>query len=49
MQWRPVINLDKLWSLIPTEQKKDLKEDSQVVPVIDTLALGYGKVLGKGL
>jgi large subunit ribosomal protein L27Ae len=49
LQWRPVINLDKLWSLVPAEQKKDLKEDSEVVPVIDTLALGYGKVLGKGL
>ena len=48
-QWRPVINLDKLWSLVPVEQKKDLTEDSEVVPVIDTLALGYGKVLGKGL
>jgi large subunit ribosomal protein L27Ae len=47
--WRPVINLDKLWSLVPEEEKKDLTEDSEVVPVIDTLALGYGKVLGKGL
>ncbi|EJU02418.1 hypothetical protein DACRYDRAFT_66524 [Dacryopinax primogenitus] len=46
--WRPTINLDKLWTLVPEEEKKDLKEDSEVVPVIDTLALGYGKVLGKG-
>jgi large subunit ribosomal protein L27Ae len=48
MQWRPIINLDKLWTLVPEEQKKDLREDSEVVPVVDTLALGYGKVLGKG-
>lgn len=49
LQWRPVVNLDKLWALVPEEEKKDLKEDSDIVPVVDTLALGYGKVLGKGL
>ena len=36
-QWRPTINVDKLWSLVPEEEKKDLKEDSEIVPVIDTL------------
>ena len=46
--WRPIINVDKLWTLIPAEQKKDLTETSEVVPVIDTLRHGYGKVLGKG-
>jgi len=46
--WRPTINIDKLWTFVPEEEKKDLTEDSEVVPVIDTLALGYGKVLGKG-
>lgn len=49
VQWKPVINLDKLWSLVPEEEKKGLKAESEVVPVVDTLALGYGKVLGKGL
>lgn len=49
LQWKPVVNLDKLWALVPEEQKKGLTETSEVVPVIDTLALGYGKVLGKGL
>ncbi|MCO5590173.1 hypothetical protein L7F22_044142 [Adiantum nelumboides] len=44
----PVINLDKLWTLVPAEQRKGLKADSKEVPVIDTLAAGYGKVLGKG-
>ncbi len=47
--WRPIINVDKLWSLVPEEQKKGLTENSDVVPVIDTLAAGYGKVLGTGL
>jgi len=47
--WRPIINVDKLWSLVPAEQKKGLTENSDVVPVIDTLKFGYGKVLGNGL
>ena len=46
--WRPAINVDKLWSLVPAGEKKDLKEDSEVVPVIDVLRHGYGKVLGNG-
>jgi large subunit ribosomal protein L27Ae len=47
-QWCPIINVDKLWTLVPTEEKKDLKSDSEIVPVIDTLRHGYGKVLGNG-
>lgn len=47
-QWRPIINVERLWTLVPEEEKKGLKEDSEVVPVIDTLHHGYGKVLGKG-
>ena len=47
--WRPIINVDKLWSLVPEEQKKGLTENSDIVPVIDTLRFGYGKVLGNGL
>jgi large subunit ribosomal protein L27Ae len=48
MYWRPIINVDKLWSLIPAEEKKKLDKDSEIVPVIDTLRHGYGKVLGNG-
>jgi len=48
MYWRPIINVDKLWTLVKAEEKDGLKEDSEVVPVIDTLQHGYGKVLGKG-
>ena len=43
---RPVVNIDKLWSLVSAEHKALATGDA--VPVIDTLALGYGKVLGKG-
>jgi len=46
--WRPIINVDKLWSLVPEEQRKGLTATSDVVPVIDTLRFGYGKVLGNG-
>ncbi|KAE8211845.1 hypothetical protein CF319_g3637 [Tilletia indica] len=45
---RPVINLDKLWTLVPAETRKAASANSSEVPVIDTLAAGYGKVLGKG-
>lgn len=48
LQWRPIINIDKLWSLVPTAEKEGLTESSDVVPVIDTLLHGYGKVLGNG-
>jgi large subunit ribosomal protein L27Ae len=48
VQWRPIINVDKLWTLVPDEEKKGLTADSTVVPVIDTLRHGYGKVLGNG-
>jgi large subunit ribosomal protein L27Ae len=47
-QWRPIINVDKLWTLVPEEEKEGLTEDSEVVPVIDILQHGYGKVLGSG-
>ncbi|KAK9317419.1 ribosomal protein L18e/L15P [Lipomyces starkeyi] len=48
--WKPTINVDKLWALIPAEaREKYLAVSSdEVAPVIDTLAMGYGKVLGKG-
>ncbi len=47
--WKPVLNLDKLWSLIPeADREKFLTAKSDIAPVIDTLALGYSKVLGKG-
>ncbi len=47
--WCLVINIDKLWTLVPEEQKKGLTENTQVVLVIDTLRAGYGKVLGNGI
>jgi len=46
--WRPTINVDTLWSLVPTAEKEGLTEKSDVVPVIDALKHGYAKVLGNG-
>ncbi|KAF8322365.1 uncharacterized protein EI90DRAFT_2830572, partial [Cantharellus anzutake] len=44
--WSPIINVDKLWSLVPEEEKAGLTSESEVVPVIDILAHRCGKVLG---
>ncbi|KAJ3545072.1 hypothetical protein NM688_g5669 [Phlebia brevispora] len=48
LYWRTIINVDKLWTLVPEEEKAHLTESSEVVPVIDTLHHGYAKVLGNG-
>ncbi|KXN74869.1 putative 60S ribosomal protein L27A [Conidiobolus coronatus NRRL 28638] len=45
--WRPVVNVEKLASLVPEEVKAKVA-GKEVVPVIDTLKLGYGKVLARG-
>ncbi|KXG45709.1 Helicase-like, DEXD box c2 type [Penicillium griseofulvum] len=48
--WKPTINVDKLWSLVPAEQRDAYLsgQKTDVAPVIDLLPLGYSKVLGKG-
>lgn len=47
-QHKPIINLDKIWTLVPAEVRRNTTSSSTEVPVIDTLAAGFGKVLGKG-
>jgi len=48
--WKPTVNLDKLWSLVPVEQREKYLagEKKDTAPVIDLLSLGYAKLLGKG-
>ncbi|EEA21754.1 60S ribosomal protein L28 [Talaromyces marneffei ATCC 18224] len=49
--WKPTINLDKLWSLIPEETREKYvsgSAPSDKAIVLDLLSLGYAKVLGKG-
>ena len=43
----PIVNVDKLWSLVPQEVKDKASKDN--VPLIDVTQFGYFKVLGKGV
>ncbi|KAF9425839.1 60S ribosomal protein L28 [Podila epigama] len=44
----PIVNLDTLWTLVSEQTRKNAAKKTEVVPVIDTLRAGYGKVLAKG-
>ncbi|KAF8378559.1 hypothetical protein HHK36_029904 [Tetracentron sinense] len=43
----PIINIDKLWSMIPQDIKDKASPDN--VPCLDVTQFGYFKVLGKGI
>eukprot|EP00897_Mesotaenium_endlicherianum_P001106 jgi/Mesen1/10997/ME000097S10572 len=43
----PIVNLDKLWSLLPEEVKGKVSGEG-AAPVLDVTKYGYFKVLGKG-
>ncbi|KAI8062764.1 60S ribosomal protein L28-B [Gilbertella persicaria] len=45
--WRPVVNLDKIWTLAG-EGVREKYKNTEKVPVIDALQNGYAKVLAKG-
>merc|ERR1712070_678527 len=48
-KWAPVVNTDKLWSLVDEETRlAAAKSKSKSAPVIDVSKHGYVKVLGKG-
>lgn len=44
----PVINVDRLWSLVPEEKKQEFIKNKNIAPVIDVTKRGYFKVLGNG-
>jgi large subunit ribosomal protein L27Ae len=46
--FKPSINIDKLWSLLPEGVRKGSKDYKDKVVVIDCEKAGYFKVLGKG-
>lgn len=50
LSYCPVVNVDKLWSLVPESVYENAKNatDSNNVPVLDVTKLGFFKVLGKG-
>ncbi|RDX76496.1 60S ribosomal protein L27a-3, partial [Mucuna pruriens] len=43
----PIVNIDKLWSLLPQEAKDNASADK--APLLDVTQFGYFKVLGKGV
>ncbi|KAG0175246.1 60S ribosomal protein L28 [Apophysomyces sp. BC1015] len=45
--WRPIVNLDQIWSLAG-EGVREKYKNTEKVPVVDALQNGYGKVLAKG-
>ncbi|CAI7992058.1 60S ribosomal protein L27a [Geodia barretti] len=46
---QPVVNLDKLWSLVSEQTRAAYKDRTDKAPVIDVVQAGYYKVLGKGV
>mmetsp|Transcript_22223 Transcript_22223/g.60736 ORF Transcript_22223/g.60736 Transcript_22223/m.60736 type:complete len:148 (-) Transcript_22223:62-505(-) len=44
----PIINVERLWSLLPEETRLEYKEKTDKAPVIDVVKKGYMKVMGKG-
>ncbi|KAJ3444784.1 60S ribosomal protein L27A-3 [Anaeramoeba flamelloides] len=50
IKYAPIINLDKLWTLVPeeTRTKYQKAKEGDEVPVIDVVKFGYFRVLGKG-
>ena len=47
IHYRPSINLDKIWTLIPKAEHEKAQREGKTVQV-DVTRLGYFKVLGKG-
>jgi large subunit ribosomal protein L27Ae len=49
IHFRPSINLDRIWSLVPREvyEQASTKKDQSLL--IDVTKYGYHKVLGKGV
>merc|ERR1711974_256224 len=44
----PIINMEKLWSLVSEQTRAYYKEHTDKAPVIDVVKAGYMKVSGKG-
>lgn len=45
----PVINLDKIWSLLSEQARNKYADVKDKAPVINVVTAGYHKVLGKGV
>ena len=49
IHFRPIINLDKLWTLVPQSIQEEAKNKKDQTLQIDVTKFGFHKVLGKGL
>jgi large subunit ribosomal protein L27Ae len=49
IHYRPTINLDKLWTLVPKNVQEEAKTKKDQSLCIDVTKFGFHKVLGKGL
>ena len=49
IHFRPIINLDKLWTLVPQSVQEEAKNKKDQTLQIDVTKFGFFKVLGKGL
>merc|ERR1711953_452538 len=45
----PIVNVEKLWSLVSEQTRLYYKDKTDKAPVIDVLKAGYMKVCGKGV
>lgn len=48
-KWAPVVNCDKLWTLVDEKTRLDAAKKGKTAPVIDVTKHGFVKVLGKGV
>jgi len=48
LHYRPTMNLDKLWSLVPANVLEEARKRKEVLS-IDVTKFGYFKVCGKGV
>ena len=47
-EFNPTLNLDRVWSLVSEETRKQAVADKSKAPVIDITKSGYFKLLGRG-
>src|SRR3569833_160337 len=49
IHFRPIINLDRIWTLVPKEVREEANKKKDQALLIDVTKYGYHKVLGKGV
>ncbi|KAJ1927824.1 60S ribosomal protein L28 [Tieghemiomyces parasiticus] len=46
--WKPIINIESLWTLVDSEARAKVAANKELAPVVDLKQHGYAKVLAKG-